>query len=57
MSDQTSEKITIELNREEWIKISLFLSQRLGEMVDIVPAIKMTQNLMRTGITKEELGV
>ena len=48
-------KITITLEKEQWIVIAKFLVKKCGEMVDVAPAIWLFQKLMDAGIKSEEL--
>lgn len=49
------EKITITLDKSDWLEIALFLSYKIGETVNPVPMMNLLQALSITekGIIKE----
>ena len=48
-------EINIALEREDAIKIGKFISKNVGQMVDVVPAVKLIEALSQAGIGIEEL--
>jgi hypothetical protein len=52
---ESGAKISVSLEREEWIALAQCLSKAVGETVNAVPAVMFFQELVCAGITIGEI--
>jgi hypothetical protein len=49
------ETITISLDRDDWVAIGKDLTQNLGKMVDVMPAARLLESMLKSGIKTSEI--